>query len=162
MAKTSPHLDRLIRSALRDVESSQGYWHKSDIARRVYTNDALKKKLSQLDGMGNGYNFGGLVRHQIDAMIGGVMQDRDAYRIRRYECYSAGERERRWQPLQAMTTDVLRAVTRETRTQERVLKIKGSGYEMFLEALEELGPEATVSDVYDDVAPRIMEARAGS
>ena len=38
-----------------------------------------------------------------------------------------------------MTRDILLAVTRETRTQERVLKIKGLGYEMFIEELKKLG-----------------------
>lgn len=157
--KMSPHLDKLIREALKEIESKRGYWHKGDITRLVYANDALKKKLSALDGMGNGYNFGGLVRSQIEAMVGGVMQERDSYGIRRYECYAAGERERRWQPLQAMTKDVLLAVARETRTQERVLHIKGAGYNLFIEALEKLGPSATVKDVYHEVAPKIMEAR---
>jgi hypothetical protein len=155
----SPHLDRLIREALKEIESKRPYWHKGEIANAVYSNAALKKKLAALDAMGNGYNFGGLVRSQIENMVGAVMQERDSYGIRRYECYAAGERERRWQPLQAMTRDVLLAVTRETRTQERVLHIKGAGYNMFLEALDKLGADATVADVYHDVAPKIMEAR---
>lgn len=158
--KMSPHLDKLIRAALKEIEGKRPYWHKGEIAHVVYANPALKKKMAQLDAMGNGYNFGGLVRSQIEAMIGAVMQERDAYGIRRYECYSAGERERRWQPLQAMTRDVLLSVTRETRTQERVLHIKGTGYEMFIDALDKLGrADATVKDVYHEVAPRIMEAR---
>jgi Arc/MetJ-type ribon-helix-helix transcriptional regulator len=105
------------------------------------------------------HNFGGLVRSQIEGMVGAVMQERDAYGIRRYEQYAAGERERRWQPLQAMTIDVLRSVARETRTQARVLEIKGEGYNLFIQALEKLGPTATVKDVYEEVAPKIMEAR---
>jgi hypothetical protein len=58
-----------------------------------------------------------------------------------------------------MTRDILLAVTRETRTQERVLKIKGLGYEMFIEELKKLGEGATVAGVYDAVAPKIAEAR---
>jgi hypothetical protein len=157
--KMSPQLDRLIRESLKKVEGERSYWHKGDITKCVYANEALKKKLTALDGMGNGYNFGGLVRSQVEAMIGSVMQERDAYGIRRYECYGAGERERRWQPLQAMTRDILLAVTRETRTQARVLTIKGSGYEMFIEELKKLGDDATVADVYETVAPKIAEAR---
>jgi hypothetical protein len=157
--KMSPHLDKLIRGGLKQVEAQRAHWHKSDITKLVYQNEGLKKRLHQLDGMGNGYNFGGLVRTQIEGMVGAVMQERDAYGIRRYECYAAGERERRWQPLRGMTKDILLAVTRETRTQERVLQIKGAGYEMFIQALEQLGPEATVEDVYNEVAPKIMEKR---
>lgn len=158
--KMSPHLDRLIRESLREIEAQRPYWHKSDIAKRVYANEALNKKLAALDAMGNGYNFGGLVRSQVETMISAVMQERDAYGIRRYENYAAGERERRWQPLQAMTLPMLRAVTAEARTQARVLEIKGQGYDKFIDALEKLGREdVTVADVYHEVAPKIMEAR---
>jgi len=155
----SPQLDKLIRAALKEVEAKRPFWHKSDVTRVVYQNDALRNKLKTLDGMGNGYNFGGLVRSQILNMVGAVMQERDAYGIRRYECYGAGENERRWQPLQAMTKAQLLAVTRETRTQARTLQIKGAGYELFIEALEKLPDTATVKDVYATVAPKIMEAR---
>lgn len=160
--KMSPHLDKLIRQALGDIERQRPYWHKSDISRRVYANDALKKKLKQLDGMGNGYNFGGLVRSQIENMVGAVMQEKDAYGIRRYECYAAGEKERRWQPLQAMTLATLRVVAREAHTQARSFHVKGSGYELLIDALEQLGQgeDAQVSAVYHDVAPKIMEARS--
>ena len=79
-----------------------------------------------------------------------------SYGIRVYECYGAGESERRWQPLRALTANTLRAVMRETRTQERQLKIKSAGYEHFLRELEKLGEGATVGDVYDRVAPQIV------
>jgi hypothetical protein len=76
--------------------------------------------------------------------------------VRVYECYGAGESERRWQPLRGMTRDTLLAVMRETRVQERQLNLKGRGYQEFIDALEKLGPDATVADVYDEVVPKVV------
>ncbi len=131
-----------------------------EVIAEILNHRNLRRVLADIrNRYGEVWKFDEIIRRHIQADVGRVLQERDSNGIRKYECYGAGERERRWMPLRVMTADSLRAVMRETRTQERHLHVKGEGYQFFLDELEKLGPGATVDQVYDDTLPPILQFR---
>lgn len=152
-------IDRIIEPSLRAVaQRKKGtFFYKSEVVAEVLGHRDLRKNLLDIQNRyGTKWRFDEIIRRYINQRIGVVLQQRDSNKVRVYECYGAGESERRWHPLRALTADTLRAVMRETRTQERQLNIKGAGYQYFLEELEKLGPGATVNDVYDQAVLKIV------
>ncbi|MFZ0058728.1 MAG: hypothetical protein WAL35_01615 [Acidimicrobiales bacterium] len=153
-------IDRLIQPAIKKAAKSTSYFRKSEAVRTVLTNPKVVELLTDLRNRHGGWQIDQLVIRCIDAKVAQELQRRDANGIRVYECYAAGERERRWLPLRAMTRDQLRAVMQATRTQARSLTLKGEGYQIFLDELEKLSPTAVVNDVYDRVVPKIQAYRS--
>jgi hypothetical protein len=153
-------IDKLIEPAVKRVaERETGYFQKNEIVTEVLKNKNLSGMLADIKKRFGGWKFDTVILRYIDGRVGQVLQQRDGNRIRVYECYAAGGRERRWLPLRAMTADTLLAVMRETRTQARQLEIKGEGYEFFYNELK--GTKLTIEDVYDKVVPMIRDFRAG-
>jgi hypothetical protein len=135
---------------------------KSDVMRELRRSEPLDKALKDVHARYNGmWQLGDLLERQINSMIGDALGVRDEYRIRVYECYSVvGQKEHRWLPLRAMTKGMLLNVMRETRVQERKLHVKGEAYEFFMTELDKLDEDATVEQVYEIVAPKIVEFRS--
>lgn len=152
-------IDRLIEPSIKKLDENPPYY-KSQVVAEVLRHRDLQGMLADLNQRYRGWNLGEIVRRQIEARVTEQLQKRDANAIRTHECYAAGGPERRWMPLRSMTRETLRAVMRETRTQERHLHLKGEGYQFFLDELERLGGTATVGDVYDRVLPHILRQRA--
>jgi len=151
-------IDKIIEPALEAVvRKKQGrVFYKSEVQAEILKNSRLGDVLRAIREDYDEWGIDEVVRRYIATKLTQVLQKRDANGVRVYECYGAGESERRWQPLRALTRDTLRAVMMETRTQERQLNIKSRGYQYFLDELEKLGPDATVADVYDTVVPRLV------
>lgn len=158
-------IDKLIEPSIAAVNAeinaaNRAHFYPSEVIAAVLDHRNLRRVLADIrQRYGEVWKFDEIIRRYIQASVGRTLQERDSNGIRKYECYGAGERERRWMPLRVMTADTLRAVMRETRTQERHLHVKGEGYEIILEELEKLGPAATVEQVYDQVVPRILQFR---
>jgi hypothetical protein len=77
---------------------------------------------------------------------------KDTNGVRIYECYAAGESERRWLRFQALTFADLRAVMQENRKLERQIHIKGTNYQAFYDELKKLTderPNAIMGDIYN-------------
>jgi len=160
MAQERTPLDRLIDPAVERVGKSRSYFKKSEVIAEVRKNRALNRMLTEMRNKYRAWKFDQIIVRYMEGAIGSVLQRRDANGIRIYECYSVGSRERRWQPLRAMTLTTLRAVMAEARTQARQLELKGEGYEYFEKELEKLGPNARVEQVYDQAVPLILAHRA--
>lgn len=156
-------IQELIDQAVEKVVQKRGTggFFKSDVVGELRKNKPLHDALKNVHDLYNGqWQLGDLLVRQINTMIGDALSVRDENKIRKYESYSIpGKRERRFVPLRAMTKGMLLNVMRETRTQKRQLELKGENYELFLDALDKLGPEATIGEVYDEVAPKIVEHR---
>jgi hypothetical protein len=156
-------VDRLVQPAVERVAArGGGYFKKSEVVQAITKERRVSSLLTDLRTRHGAWKIDQLILRYIDGRVGHILQMRDANGIRVYECYAAGEKERRWMPLRAMTANTLRAVMQETRTQARYLTIKGEGYQYFLTELEKLGEEATVEDVYDKVIGRIQTYRASA
>lgn len=154
-------LDRQIQPAVERVAArGGGYFKKSEVINTIMKQRRLAALLADLRTRHGAWQIDQLVLRYIYGKVGTELQRRDSNGIRIYECYAAGERERRWMPLRAMTSNTLRAVMQETRTQARQLQLKGEGYEYFLRELEKLDEAATVDDIYDQVIDRIRAHRA--
>lgn len=154
-------LDRLIQPAVERVAArGGGYFKKSEVVLSIVKRDKVAALLADLRTRHGAWQIDQLILRYINGKVGAEVQRRDSNGVRIYECYAAGERERRWMPLRAMTANTLRAVMQETRTQARQLELKGEGYEYFLRELEKLSESATVDDVYEKVIDRIRAHRA--
>ena len=154
-------LDRLVEPAVRRVAArGGGYFKKKKVVNALTREKRVTALLADLRTRHGAWKIDQLILRYIDGKVGGELQRRDSNGIRIYECYAAGERERRWMPLLAMTANTLRALMQETRTQARQLQLKGEGYEYFMKELEKLDETATVGDVYDQVIDRIRAHRA--
>jgi len=151
-------IDRIVEAALAKVVARRpGFFYKSEIAAEVLKHTALNQAVTNISTLFDArWRFDEVIKAHINNQIAEALRVRDSNKIRIYECYGAGESERRWLPLRGLTASNLRVIMRETKTQERQLKIKSAGYEHFLRELEKLGPKATVNDVYDRVAPEIV------
>lgn len=154
-------IDNLIEPALLKVaKRASPYFGKSAIINEVTNNKALAAILADLRDRYGAWKIDQLILRYIDSHVGHALQQRDANGIRVYECYGAGESERRWQPLRALTADKLRLVMRQTRREAAQLERKGEGYHIILEELERLRrPDATVDDVYERALPKIKKFR---
>ena len=162
MTKQRIYIDDLIEPALASVvrRTPRGsYFRKTEVVAEVIRHKELGGVLKALRDGWSGWGIDEVVRRYIDGKVGSVLQQRDSFGIRVYECFAAGEPERRWQPFKAMTANSLRLVMQQTRTQARQLTVKGEGYELFLRELEKLPATATVADVYDRVAPLLLAGR---
>lgn len=156
-------IDKLIEPAVQKVAArTKGYFLKSEVVSEVRGYRSLGAALAQIKARYATWKFDQVILRYIDTRVAQVLQVRDANGIRIYENYAAGNRERRWLPLRAMTADTLRAVMQETRVQARQLELKGEGYQFFLDELRKLPPTARLDEVYDKVVPKIQAYRAQS
>ena len=154
-------LDRLVQPAVERVAArGGGYFTKSEVIVSITKQRRVAALLADLRIRHGAWKVDALILRYILGKVGTELQRRDSNGVRIYECYAAGQRERRWMPLRAMTAKALRAVMQETRTQARQLELKGEGYEYFLRELEKLDEAATVGDIYDQVIDRIRAHRA--
>jgi len=154
-------IDKLIEPAVQKVaKTTKGYFLKSEVVNEIRAQRGLGSALAKIRATYTEWKFDQVILRYVDRRVGEVLAMKDTNGIRVYECYGAGNRERRWLPLRAMTADMLRAVMQETRVQARQLEIKGAGYEFFIDALAKLPSTATVGEVYEKVAPLIREYRA--
>lgn len=163
MTRERIYIDNLIEPAVTAVmrRTPRGsYFRKSEVLAQVIRHQEFGDVLKSLRDGWKGWGIDTVVLRYIDARIGAVLQQRDSFGIRRFECWAVNEPERRWMPFTALTANTLRVVMQQTRTQARKLTLKGEGYELFLAELERLGPNATVADVYDRVAPLVQAHRA--
>ena len=158
MSRRRSKIDEMVHAAVHKVATAQGFFHKSDALGEVLKQPTITKLKGELRKVG-GEEIEGMFMGCINEMIGRELRVKDENGIRVFESYSAGERERRYQPLRWMHLQEIRTVRMETRTQERHLKLKGLGYEFFEAELEQLGEQATVDDVYNRVLPKIIEYR---
>lgn len=164
MKKERTKIDNLVEPAVKRVaEREKSYFRKSEVVDEVTKNKNLANIFADLRGRYRAWKLDTIIMRYVEKRVADALQQRDSNGIRIYECYAAGERERRWLTVRAMTADTLRAVMQETRTQARQLTIKGEGYQILLEELEGLGdPNATVDDVYDVAVPKIRAYRAAA
>jgi len=144
-------VDKLIDPAIYAVAYSQGYFHPSDVVREVLKHQKLAAALK--DARNRWGRFDEIVIRYIKSAVGSKLHTtKDTNGVRIYECYSAGESERRWLRFQALTLADLRAVMQENRKLERQIHIKGTNYQAFYDELQTLAaqkPNAVVGDIYD-------------
>lgn len=162
MANARLFIRELIDQAVEKVaKNKKGGFFKSDVMRELRKNKPLNDALKFVHAEYNGqWQLGDLLLRQINSMIGDALSVRDDNKIRLFESYSIpGKREYRYIRLRAMTKAMLLNVMREARTQERQLQLKGENYQFFMDALDKLGEDATIDQVYDMVAPKIVEHR---
>lgn len=153
MSKQHTKIDNLMASKLNEIakvaKSLSRYFHKSWIVEAVINDKKFARVLNDLRSQHKPWGIDQIIRGYIEYSVGQMLQQRDAHKVRVYECYGAGEPERRWLPLRAMTVDNLRLVIQQTRALTRRLTLKGEGYQQLLEELEKLGPNATVDEAYE-------------
>jgi hypothetical protein len=154
-------IDRLIDPAIKKVSKSS-YFRKSEVVNQVLSHGELAKALRSVDKSHAGWNLSEIVHRYVYASVGHALQQKDSNGIRVYECYAAGESERRWMRLRAMTARELRLVIQETRTRERQMVVKRKAYEVFLDELEKLEAGTKIGAVYDDVVAKIRKVRSAA
>ena len=162
MTRARTKVDKLVDPALKKVARKSGFFRKSEVVAEVLGNAKLASMLRDARNNYGDWGVDEIIRRHIENRTGELLQKRDAHGIRVYECYAAGEQERRWMPFRAMNADTLRAVARQARTQARQLTLKGEGYEHFIRELEKHGKDAKVEDVYDEVLPIILKHRGAA
>lgn len=144
MTRERTPIDRLVERAVEKVAraSSSAYFRKSEVINELRKQRGLGNALAQLKARYQEWKFDQVILRYIEQRVGQVLQMRDAHGLRIYENYAAGESERRWMILRAMTLKDFQSVVQETRVQERDLHVKGEGYDFFMKALKLLGPTA--------------------
>lgn len=163
MARKKTYLDNQIEPALEKVvKRSASYFTKKDVVDQIKRVRKVSSLLDDLQRRHAGVGADEIVLRYIDTAVGQALQKKDANGLRVYECYSAGERQRRWMPLRAMTADQLRVAMQAANRGARELQVKAEGYQLILDELEKGPPGATVDNVYDEVLPRILEHRASA
>ena len=160
MARKKTYLDQQVAPAIEKVVKKSGgsYFTKKDVVDQIRRVKRVASLLSDLRRRHAGMDADEIVLRYIESAVGSALQKRDSNGLRVYECYSAGEPQRRWMPLRAMTADQLRVAMQEARTGARQLHLKAEGYQLILEELEKY-PGSTVDDVYDDVVPKVLGLR---
>ena len=162
MTREKTKIDNLIEPAVEKVARRAGGRHfwKSSIVNEVVSNKGLAPVLADLRKHYGPWKFHDLIMRHIEILVGRALQQRDANKMRIYECYAAGEPEQRWQTLRAMTADGIRHVMQRARREKVKFARKETGYGVLLEELEKLGqPNATVDEVYDRAMPKIRALR---
>ena len=163
MARKKTYLDNQIEPALEKVvKRSASYFTKKDVVDQIKRVRKVASLLDDLQRRHAGVGADEIVLRYIDTAVGQALQKKDANGLRVYECYSAGERQRRWMLLRAMTADQLRVAMQAADRGARELRVKAEGYQLILAELEKRPPGATVDNVYDEVLPKILEHRASA
>ena len=163
MARKKTYLDNQIEPALEKVvKRSASYFTKKDVVDQIKRVRKVSSLLDDLQRRHAGVGADEIVLRYIDTAVGQALQKKDANGLRVYECYSAGERQRRWMLLRAMTADQLRVAMQAADRGARELRVKAEGYQLILAELEKRPPGATVDNVYDEVLPKILEHRASA
>jgi hypothetical protein len=100
VAKEKTPIDRIIEPALEKVAARREnrYFYKSEVLAEVLKHRSLKNMLDEMKAKWPDWKFDEVIRRYITDRVGQALQKRDANKIRVYECYGAGESERRWQP----------------------------------------------------------------
>ena len=164
MARKKTYIDSQIEPAIEKIvkESGASYFTKKDVVDQIKKVRKVASLLNDLQKRHSGVGADEIVVRYIETAVGQALQKKDANGLRVYECYSAGERQRRWMRLRAMTADQLRVAMQAANRGARELQVKAEGYQLILDELEKGPPGATVDDVYDEVVPRILEHRASA
>lgn len=164
MARKKTYLDSQIEPAIEKVVKEVGasYFTKKDVMDQIKKVRRVSSLLNDLQKRHSGVGADEIVVRYIENAVGQALQKKDANGLRVYECYSAGERQRRWMPLRAMTADQLRVAMQAADRGARELQVKAEGYQLILAELEKRPPGAIVDNVYDEVLPRILEHRASA
>ena len=164
MARRKTYLDSQIEPAIEKVvrKSGASYFTKKDVVDQIKKVRKVSSLLDDLQRRHAGVGADEIVLRYIETAVGQALQKKDANGLRVYECYSAGERQRRWMRLRAMTAEQLRVAMQAADRGARELQLKAEGYQLILNELEKGPPGATVDDVYDEVVPRILEHRASA
>lgn len=164
MARRKTYLDSQIEPAIEKVvrKSGASYFTKKDVVDQIKKVRRVSSLLDDLQRRHAGVGADEIVLRYIETAVGQALQKKDANGLRVYECYSAGERQRRWMRLRAMTAEQLRVAMQAADRGARELQLKAEGYQLILNELEKGPPGATVDDVYDEVVPRILEHRASA
>lgn len=151
MARERLPVDKLIDPAIDRVASTQGYFHPSNVVREVLQHGKLAAALK--DARNRWGRFDEIVIRYIKSSVSTRLHTlKDSFGVRVFECYAAGESERRWLRFQALTLNDLRAVMQENRKLERQIHIKGENYQAFYDELVKLAahkPDARVGEIYD-------------
>lgn len=161
MARKKTYIDSQIEPAIEKVVKKSGasYFTRKDVVDQIKKVRRVSSLLDDLQRRHAGVGADEIVLRYIDDAVGRALQKKDANGLRVYECYSAGERQRRWMRFRAMTADQLRVAMQAANRGARELQLKAEGYQLILDELEKGPPGATVDDVYDEVVPRILEHR---
>ena len=164
MARRKTYLDSQIEPAIEKVvrKSGASYFTKKDVVDQIKKVRKVSSLLDDLQRRHAGVGADEIVLRYIETAVGQALQKKDANGLRVYECYSAGERQRRWMRLRAMTAEQLRVAMQAADRGAREFQLKAEGYQLILNELEKGPPGATVDDVYDEVVPRILEHRASA
>ena len=153
MARNIRHIQQVVSAA---IEAHGGTWfHKREIVNEVSQDLQIASVLTRLNRMKPSWQLDEIFRKEIEGYITDYLQQTQTiaqtaagpltWRV--YECYAAGERQRRWQRLDGMTADDLRVCIAARRTQvaghQRVIRV----YEALLAILEQIGPTATFANI---------------
>lgn len=164
MVRKKTYIDSQIEPALEKVVKKSGasYFTKKDVVDQIKKVRKVSSLLDDLQRRHAGVGADEIVLRYIDTAVGQALQKKDPNGLRVYECYSAGERQRRWMRLRAMTAEQLRVAMQAADRGARELQVKAEGYQLILAELEKGPPGVTVDDVYDEVIPKILEHRASA
>jgi hypothetical protein len=152
-------LDYIILEKIEATADERGHFNVSDILHAVLSDPRLAGVIKglfekfdrkwHLDTL-----FAQFVKNRVRLHLRKAM---DSNGLRRFESYSAGEKEHRWQPLRYMTRDVLKVVIAERRTLHGQIGAQIRRYEIILHELEKYGERTRVDTVYDDVLPLLRK-----
>ena len=163
MTREKTKIDNLIQPTIEAVArraGARGYFWKSSIVNEIVGNKGLAPVLLEVRRRSGAWKLHELVVRYIETAVGRALQQRDADKLRIYECYAAGEPEQRWQTLNFMTANSLRLVMMRARHEKEKFRRKETGYGVLLEELEKLGqPNAVVGEIRDKAMPKIRALR---
>lgn len=156
--RTETIVDKLIEPAVKEIAARPGYFTKREVVAAVLQRRDLGQVLREIRSKFVGYGIDELVVRYIEGEVGKVLQQRDAYGIRLYECYAAEPGVYRWRAFKRMTLSELDEVIESTRTQVQKLNAKLAQYEIFREALAKRPGGTRIESVYEAVVRRLSAA----
>lgn len=150
-------LDYIIIEAIENVAAERAHFTKRDILHAVMTDSRIMGIVKGLyERFDRKWHLDVVFTKYVKGRVGHFLQTtKDGNGLRVYESYSAGDQERRWQPLRAMTRTVLSVVVAEHRTLRGQIDAKIRRYELILGELQKYTDRTHVDTVYSDAVKKI-------
>jgi Zn-dependent M32 family carboxypeptidase len=150
-------LEHIIAEKIENIAERRGHFNKTDILHEVLSDSRLAGVVKGLyEKFDRKWHLDVVFTRYVRSRLAAILQStRDKNGLRMYESYSAGESQRRWQPLRYMTKSTLRVVVAERRTLHGQIGVQIKRYEIILEALEKYGDSTRADTVFNEVLPKL-------
>ena len=161
MNKAKGAVELIIDMIILDVsKKSDAYFFKNEVLMLAMNNKAIAQAREMLRKIKP--DFEAFFVKSMNTYIGKALQARDSQGLRVYECYAAGDPERRWMRFTSMNAEHIRSVLSATKRQGEEIMTKAEVLEVFLVALEAVGSNATVIEVYGAVVETLKKTKVSA